>query len=160
MNQSPRLWWKIHGLFPSRASPHPPTPAGFHRKAISSTTGEYLLQSTDLTNRNHRQGRWLAQPYKGVLQVGLKAHRNIRHTQTMPYCHNLWVATIFGLVLPGVKGGGTVWTDRALFVLFCHTPNRRIGKRSLADDHCRIGNFDVFDQGIAKGMISLSDEFR
>lgn len=59
---------------------HPPihsAPAEFHRKAISSTTGEFLLQSTDLTNRNHRQGRWLAQPYKGVLQVGLKAHRNV-----------------------------------------------------------------------------------
>ncbi len=30
-----------------------------------------------IISHNHRLSRWLAQPYKGMLLAGLKAHRNI-----------------------------------------------------------------------------------
>ena len=46
-------------------------------------------------SHNHRLSRWLAQPYKGMLLAGLKAHRNICHLQSCPTATD--VAAIFSL---------------------------------------------------------------
>ena len=64
-------------------------------------------------SHDHRLSRWLAQPYKGILLAGLKAHRKTHHLQTRPTATN--VATIFSL--PCVKGGGTARRDGGI-VLF------------------------------------------
>jgi len=42
---------------------------------IRKTSENIFLQPID--SHNHRLSRWLAQPYKGMLLAGLKAHRNI-----------------------------------------------------------------------------------
>ena len=44
---------------------------------------------------NHRLSQWLAQPYKGMLLAGLKAHRNICHLQSCATATD--VAAIFSL---------------------------------------------------------------
>ena len=36
---------------------------------------EQLKTDTQETSHNHRLSRWLAQPYKGMVLAGLKAHR-------------------------------------------------------------------------------------
>ena len=43
--------------------------------------------NSETHSHNHRLSRWLAQPYKGVLSAGLKAHRSILHLQATPYRH-------------------------------------------------------------------------
>ena len=58
-------------------------------------------------SHDHRLSRWLAQPYKGMLLAGLKAHRNICHLQSCPTATD--VAAIFSL--PCAKGGGTACRD-------------------------------------------------
>ena len=38
---------------------------------------EVISNREERRSHNHRLSRWLAQPYKGMLLAGLKAHRNI-----------------------------------------------------------------------------------
>ena len=42
-----------------------------------------ILNLFDPNSHNHRLSRWLAQPYKGMLLAGLKAHRKICQPQAV-----------------------------------------------------------------------------
>ena len=54
--------------------------------------------NTRFFSHNHRQSRWLAQPCKGMLPAGLKAHRNFRHLQICPTAPQMQRDTLASLV--------------------------------------------------------------
>ena len=54
------------------------------KKGGEQIVAERTASFVTARSHNHRLSRWLAQPYKGMVLAGLKAHRNFCHLQICP----------------------------------------------------------------------------